>query len=86
MFANAKADGVVEKYDGRRFDYFNTKIEGRKALKRSDLGLRFGVDAVLKRHYGIGYDLGLLNINKNLYDSEIKLRNGVFYIRLAYDF
>ena len=56
-------------------------------MKRSDLGLRFGVDAVLKRHYGIGigYDQGLLNINKNLYESDVKLRNGVFYIRLSYD-
>ena len=87
LFANAKEEGVVLEYEGRRFDYFNTKVEGRKALKRSDLGLRFGVDAVLKRHYGIGigYDQGLLNINKNLYESDVKLRNGVFYIRLSYD-
>ncbi len=88
LFGNAKVDGQTEEYEGRRFDYFNTKIDGQKALKRSDLGLRLGADVVLKKHYsfGLGYDLGLMNINKNLFDSDIKLRNRVFYIRLGYDF
>lgn len=86
LFSNTKVDGKAEEIDGSRFDYFS-KYDGLQCYKRSDFGLRFGADVVLATHYsvGLGYDLGLMNINKDMLD-EGKIRNGVFYIRLGYNF
>lgn len=95
LFSNGKEDGERLKYDDDNFDFFteySVEFEGAtssyKALKGSDFGLRFGADVVLKKHYsvGLGYDLGLMNINKDLLDSSVKIKNGVFYIRLGYNF
>ncbi len=87
LFSNSKINGEPQQFDGEDFDFF-TEYGGEQGYKRSDLGLRFGVDAVFAKHYklGLGYDLGLLNINKDMFDSNIKVTNGVFYIRLGYNF
>lgn len=85
LFSNTKVDGKAQELDGKKFDFF-TEYDGERPYKRSDFGLRFGADVVLIEHYsvGLGYDLGLMNINKDLFDG--KVRNGVFYIRLGYNF
>ena len=72
LFSNTKIDGKAQEIDG---------------YKRSDFGLRFGADVVLAKHYsvGLGYDLGLMNINKDMFDAG-KIRNRVFYLRLGYNF
>lgn len=92
LFSNSKVGGETLKDDsGDNYDYFSEYTYGdetTKAFKTSDFGLRFGVDVALKRHYsiGLGYDLGLMNINKDLFDNDFKVRNGVFYIRAGYNF
>lgn len=88
LFSNTKQDGeALKDDDGDNFSLFG-EYDGEQAFKRSDFGLRFGVDVALKKHYsiGLGYDLGLLNINKDMFDSSVKVRNGVFYIRAGYNF
>ena len=87
LFSNTKVNGEPQQYDGENFDFF-TEYNGEQGYKSSDLGLRFGVDALFSKHYklGLGYDLGLLNINKDMFDGNIKVTNGVFYIRLGYNF
>lgn len=89
LFSNAKVEGKAQEIDGSKFDYFSKydEYDGLQCYKRSDFGLRFGADVVLMKHYsvGLGYDLGLMNINKDMLD-EGKIRNGVFYIRLGYNF
>lgn len=88
LFSNIREDGeAVKDMNGDNIDYFK-EYDGQRAFKRSDFGLRFGADVVLGNHYsiGLGYDLGLLNINKDMFDSGVKVRNGVFYIRAGYNF
>ena len=92
LFSNSKVGGeAIKDESGDNYDFFSEYTDGdgkMKALKTSDFGLRFGVDVALKEHYsiGLGYDLGLMNINKDMFDSSVKVRNGVFYIRAGYNF
>lgn len=86
LFSNTKIDGKAQEIDGSKFDFFS-EYDGEQGYKRSDFGLRFGADVVLAKHYsvGLGYDLGLMNINKDMFDAG-KIRNRVFYLRLGYNF
>ena len=79
------------KFKGEKADLFKSTdlgdgAEEEAVFKRSDLGLRFGANVVLKKHYNVSlsYDLGLLNILKN--GDEVKAKNGSFYISLGYNF
>ena len=60
--------------------------EEEAMFKRSDLGLRFGVNVTFRKHYNVslGYDLGLLNILKDA--DEVKAKNGSFFVSLGYNF
>lgn len=61
--------------------------DGYSVAKRSDFGLRFAVGTTFNKHYylGVGYDLGLMDVNKDFVD-DVKLKNGSFFISLGYNF
>lgn len=92
LFSNVKEDGktLKDQFDDNYdlFSKYTYNDESTTALKTSDFGLRFGVDVALKEHYsiGLGYDLGLMNINKDWMASDVKVKNGAFYIRVGYNF
>jgi len=79
------------KFKGEKADLFKSTDLGDGAeeeamFKRSDLGLRFGVNVTFRKHYNVslGYDLGLLNILKDA--DEVKAKNGSFFVSLGYNF
>lgn len=79
--------GKLKGVGNMKFDVFkDIENSGVKMFKRSDVGLRFGLGVAIKKHYyvGLGYDLGLLDINKER--EESKLTNGSFFISLGYNF
>lgn len=79
--------GKLKGVGNMKFDVFkDIENSGVKMFKRSDVGLRFGLGVTIKKHYyvGLGYDLGLLNISKEM--EEGKLTNGSFFISLGYNF
>ncbi|MFR4237316.1 MAG: hypothetical protein ACLT1W_14595 [Alistipes onderdonkii] len=57
--------------------------EEEAMFKRSDLGLRFGVNDI-QRQCQPRVDLGLLNILKDA--DEVKAKNGRFFVSLGYNF
>lgn len=88
LFSNVKLNGeTLRDAAGERMDFFK-EYDGERPFKRSDFGVRIGADVVLKDHYciGLGYDLGLTNIDKDLFDDGTKLSNSVFYFRAGYIF
>lgn len=81
----------TQKVGDEKIDLFSKSDHGDggtyKPFKRSDFGLRFGVNCVFKKHYhvGLGYERGLLNVGKNFAgNSRIKAHN--FYINVGYNF
>ncbi len=57
------------------------------SLKRGDMGLKIALGALVKRiYFGVGYDLGFINLPKNYTKGNPKLRNGSFYISGGYNF
>ncbi|MEG1700276.1 MAG: porin family protein [Alistipes sp.] len=83
--AKIKSDGVSTSHSV----FKDVTVDGHtvdQILKRSDLGLRFGAGVGFLKHYyaGLGYDLGLTNINATSDDDKVS--NGCFYISVGYTF
>lgn len=78
-------DGVDDSLDL----FKEIEIDGQrgKMLKRSDAGVRFGLNALFGDRFliGAGYDLGFLNVAHGT-TGEGKLRNGSFFLSVGYNF
>lgn len=80
-------DGDKEKLFGEQ-KYGNNKYTN---LKRLDIGLMFGTSVTYKNFLlEVGYQVGLTNINKDLFwdqnDNRASVKNSGVYIQLGYNF
>ncbi len=70
------------KEDGEKENIFS-----KNGFKRSDVGLRFGVNFGYDKFIlGVSYDLGLSNIAQGSDSEDGKFKNRVFAINLGYNF
>lgn len=75
--------------ESEKIDAFKSGDGYDQSLKRSDLGLRFGVGVnFLEKYYaGLGYDLGLMDVANSDGDlGDVKFKNGCFFIQVGYKF
>ncbi len=64
------------------------KNEGVRPMKRSDAGVRLVLGATYNKHYyfGLGFEVGLMNIGDNLSVNGPNYRNINSFITLGYNF
>ena len=73
--------GKAESDEGLKVDYF-----GNDVVKRCDLGVRLGVGVEWhKIYFGLGYDIGCMNILKANEDL-VKAHNNCFSLTVGYHF
>ena len=82
--AMQKDGGETYKYNEKLFK----KEDGSQPYKHSDLGLRLAVGVTIHQRYyaGLGYDFGLMNINKETDSDDPVVHNNSFYISVGYNF
>lgn len=84
-----KADGKIVNTDSgeKVTNVFKKDKDGKSLLNPFDAGIQVGAGVEYKRvQLGVGYQHGLVNINKNFIGEKLKMNNASFFVTLGYRF